>query len=100
MRMVVVLPQPGGPRRVKNSPSAMSSVTPLTAWTTSPCETYSLTTSTSSIALPIGLCSAIQGGPFLYALTGIFRLFAEVVHDVLDPGDRKSTRLNSSHVKI
>ena len=31
MRKVVVLPQPDGPSRTRNSPSAMSSVTPATA---------------------------------------------------------------------
>src|SRR5690349_15663466 len=70
--MVVVLPHPDGPRREKNSPSAMPRVTPLTAWTTSPCERYSLTTSSSSIAFSSVIPAAV--------------LFADVVHDVLDPG--------------
>src|SRR5262245_17871354 len=42
-RSVVVLPEPDGPSRVKNSPGAMSRSTPSTA-TTSP---YALRTSTS-----------------------------------------------------
>src|ERR1041384_5248405 len=77
IRMVVVLPQPEGPRREKNSPSSMPSVTPFTAWTTSPCVRYSLTTPSSSIAYGSVMS---RYGPFLLVL------FADVVHDVLDPG--------------
>src|SRR5215470_13443521 len=50
IRMVVVLPQPDGPSREKNSPSRMSRSTPATAVITSPWAWNSLTTPDSSIA--------------------------------------------------
>src|SRR5215831_1091572 len=50
IRIVVVLPQPDGPSREKNSPSWMATSMPLTAVTTSPCDRNSLTTPRSSIA--------------------------------------------------
>src|SRR5215475_9265972 len=50
MRMVVVLPQPDGPSREKNSPSRMSRSIPATAVITSPRAWNSLTTPDSSIA--------------------------------------------------
>src|SRR5262245_55413004 len=48
--MVVVLPQPDGPSREKNSPSRMSRSIPATAVITSPRAWNSLTTPDSSIA--------------------------------------------------
>src|SRR5689334_24275785 len=50
IRMVVVLPQPDGPSREKNSPSRMSRSIPATAVITSPRAWNSLTTPDSSIA--------------------------------------------------
>src|ERR1700735_4384335 len=50
IRIVVVLPQPDGPRSEKNSPTPISRSTPATACTTSPWELNSLTIPTSSIA--------------------------------------------------
>src|SRR5689334_12628574 len=90
MRMVVVLPHPEGPRREKNSPSAIDRVTPLTAWTTSPWETYSLTTPSSSIAGVWGgreTGAAVSASAWISVIPGLSlcsRLFADVVHDVLD----------------
>src|SRR5690349_10655863 len=50
IRIVVVLPQPDGPSREKNSPSRMSRSMPATAVITSPRAWNSLTTPDSSIA--------------------------------------------------
>src|SRR5215475_210645 len=50
IRMVVVLPQPDGPSREKNSPSRMSRSIPATAVITSPRAWNSLTTPDNSMA--------------------------------------------------
>src|SRR6266576_209004 len=50
IRIVVVLPQPDGPSREKNSPSRMSRSIPATALITSPRAWNSLTTPDSSMA--------------------------------------------------
>src|SRR4051812_31397446 len=90
MRMVVVLPQPEGPRSEKNSPSVIVMVTPLTAWTVSPWERYSLTTPSSSMAGTWGepeVAAATSMPAWVSVMPGLSlcsQLFADVVHDVLD----------------
>src|SRR6266516_6495267 len=58
IRIVVVLPQPDGPSREKNSPSRMSRSIPATAVITSPRAWNSLTTPASSIAGTAAFCPA------------------------------------------
>src|SRR5581483_11759931 len=61
IRMVVVLPQPDGPSREKNSPSAMVRSSPATAVTTPPRAWNSLTTPVSSMAGSEPACRVAAG---------------------------------------
>src|SRR5215831_13762107 len=84
IRMVVVLPQPDGPSREKNSPSRMSRSIPATAVITSPRAWNSLTTPDSSMA---GRAADSPARPRVAAALADALLLDAVPADAVPAGD-------------